>query len=109
MTTFNPDAVIVETVPMTFPGDKLIAEIAKQLNKEIFTIYCGWHATASPANILMDGNIDFVLRGEPEYSALDLLNTLENRGELKTVKGLSFKKNGNVQHNPSRAFIENLV
>lgn len=68
MTRFNPDVVIVETVPMTFQGDKLIARIAKQLNREICTIYYGWHATASPSDVLKDGNIDFVLRGEAEYA-----------------------------------------
>jgi len=52
MTRFAPDAVIVETVPETYLGDMHISDIAKQIDREIHTIYYGWHATARPRDVL---------------------------------------------------------
>jgi len=106
--SFAPDAVLVETVPDTYQGDLRIADIAKEIDPGIHTIYYGWYATARPGDVLDSQNIDFVVRGEPEYTSLELLNRLEDRANLDDVKGLSFKKNNIAKHNPSRAFIEDL-
>ncbi len=108
MKRFAPDAVIVETVPMTYRGDMRIAEIVKQIDQEIYTIYYGWQATARPADVLASHNIDFVIRGEPEYTSLELVNTLEHNGDLGDVQGLSFKNQGIIKHNPSRPLIEQI-
>jgi anaerobic magnesium-protoporphyrin IX monomethyl ester cyclase len=99
---FAPDTVIVETVPSTYEGDKVVADIAKQINRQICTIYYGWQASARPNDVLDSQNIDYVIRGEPECTALEFLNALEHNGNLEDVKGLSFRKNGFVRHNPSR-------
>jgi anaerobic magnesium-protoporphyrin IX monomethyl ester cyclase len=105
---FAPDIVIAETVPMTFQGDLLIADTAKQIDKDIHTVFYGWHATAQPTAVLSHNSIDMVLRGEAEYTSLELVNSLENGGDLREVKGLSFKRNNVVEHNPSRPFIKDL-
>ncbi len=105
---FAPDAIIAETAAATYQGDIRVADIAKQIDPMIHTIYYGWYATARPTDVLKHQNIDFVLRGEPEYTSLELINALENGGNLTDVKGLSFKNDSNVKHNPARPFIENL-
>ncbi|MCL5037432.1 MAG: B12-binding domain-containing radical SAM protein [Chloroflexi bacterium] len=52
--------------------------------------------------------IDFVLRGEAEYSLLELVNALEKGGSLKGVRGLTFRKNGRVIENPDAVFPQDL-
>lgn len=51
----------------------------------------------------------FVVRGEPEYTLLDLCQTLQKKeSDLSKIKGLSWVKNNKVINNPSRFFINDL-
>lgn len=43
-----------------------------------------------------------IVRGEPEMTALELVQTLEHQGDLSQVKGVSYKVNGKMVNNPSR-------
>lgn len=106
--SLNPDAIIVETAPVTFQGDLSVAEIAKQINPEISTIYYGLFATARPRAVVANKDIDFAIVGEPEYTSLELVNALEHESDLGLVKGIFFKENNIVKQNPARPFIENL-
>lgn len=108
MKSFNPDAIIVETAPITFKGDMRVADIAKQINPEMSTIYYGLFATARPRQVIASQNIDFAIMGEPEYTSLELINGLDHESDLGAVKGLFFKENGIVKHTPSRPLIEDL-
>lgn len=71
----------------------------------------GPHATLMPKQ-LMDNYpfIDYVVRGEGEYICLNLLNALEKnkKSSLKEIKGLSFRENQKVIHNPQAELIEDL-
>lgn len=106
--TFSPDMLIVESVPHTFEGDKQIAELAKQIDKEIYTVYYGWQPTARPIDVLKNSNIDFAIRGEPEKTLEEFLNSLEQGQKLEAVKGLSFKENGAIKHNAPRPLLKNI-
>jgi radical SAM superfamily enzyme YgiQ (UPF0313 family) len=48
------------------------------------------------------------VRGEPEETVRELVNVLQSGGELASVKGLSFWKDGAVIDNPDRPFIYDL-
>jgi len=54
------------------------------------------------------GWIDIVCRGEAERTGPELLRMLANDGNLSQVKGLSFRSNGSVVHNPDRDRIQDL-
>lgn len=109
ISSFHPDAVIVETVTQTFYGDVLVAKAAKDICREIQTIYTGAHVTARPQDALCDPNIDFVVRGEPELTTLGLVETLEKGGALDDVKGISYRVHDKeVRNNSDRPPIEPL-
>jgi len=52
--------------------------------------------------------LDVICRGEAEHTGPELLHTLLNGGSLSEVRGLSFRSNGSVLHNPDRERIQNL-
>ena len=106
--SFSPDALIVESIPHTFEGDKLIAELTKQIDKDIYTIYYGWQPTARPIDVLNNNSIDFAVRGEPEKTLEELANSLKQGKKLSDVKGLSFKENGIIKHNEPRPLLKNI-
>lgn len=56
---------------------------------------------------LLDEHI-FVLRGEPELTAKELLTCFKNRSDYTIVKGISYVFDGKIHHNPSRELLKNL-
>lgn len=64
----------------------------------------GVYSTMHPREIMEDGAADFVVRGEGEWTALELLQAL-GRGErdFSSISGLTWRDGGGrVTHNPER-------
>jgi len=81
-----------------------VAQICKDVLSEANIVLGGVHATVMPESILVNKNVDFVIRGEGEYSLLELVN-----GEpIDRISGLSYRKNGEIVHNSARERIKNL-
>lgn len=86
-----------------------VAEIAKKVSKDIFTIAGGQHFSSTAEKSLKDyPEIDFIIKGEGEETLLELIKTLINKKNVVEVKGLSFRQNGKIIHTPPRPLIENL-
>ena len=87
-----------------------MAEIAKNTDKDTVTVLSGLHPSARPVDCLSHPNIDYVIVGEPEYTAKELVNVLgqEKEGNLKKVLGIGYMKDGQPVITPPRPPIENL-
>jgi anaerobic magnesium-protoporphyrin IX monomethyl ester cyclase len=73
------------------------------------TVLGGPHATALPDSIISENpHIDYVVRGEGEYTFLELVETLNHDGDLCQAEGLAFAQNGAPVVTPARAFIDDL-
>ena len=108
ITTLNPSLVGISVVTAKYKSALTLAELIKQINPRIKIIAGGIHPTLCPEEMLKTGVFDYVVRGEGEYTILDLLNALKNGNPVRQIKGLSFTENGNIIHNPDRELIENL-
>lgn len=73
-----------------------VAAVVKDVDKDITTVVDGLHPTARSEDCLSNPNVDFVVRGESEYTMLELVGALEQRTtqEFEKIKGLGFIKNG---------------
>lgn len=100
---FNPDLVGL-TVPVTSAINNVLqyAKIAKELRYT--TVIGGWHPTLAVEQTLSSPWIDILVRGEGELTFRELIE----KGTPENVKGLSYKVNGIIIHNPDRPFIKNL-
>jgi len=52
--------------------------------------------------------IDVICRGEAERTGPELLRTIQHRGDLAGVAGISFRRNGTIVHTPDRPRIADL-
>jgi radical SAM superfamily enzyme YgiQ (UPF0313 family) len=52
--------------------------------------------------------IDVICRGEAEQTGPELLRTIRESGDLETVNGISFRRNGRIIHTPNRRRIADL-
>ena len=94
----------------TTPQFKYIEKILDDvpLGKDIFTICGGTHVTMKPESLQLISRLDAICRGEGEYALLELIEALENNGDISKIKNLWVKKNGRIYRNPSRPLLENL-
>lgn len=79
--------------------------IEKEKGPKTPIIYLGSDPTYYPEKYLKSAN-RLVVRGEPEYTLLELIGNLD--GNISQVKGVSWKKDGSIQHNSPRKYIEDL-
>jgi magnesium-protoporphyrin IX monomethyl ester (oxidative) cyclase len=106
---FKPDVVIVE---IPFSGwSKTAYEVVtltKNIDKTITVVLFGLHSSARPKECLEDSEADFVVVGEPEITIKELVEALEKKTDLEGIDGLGYRKEGVIQLNSKRAFIEDL-
>ena len=68
----------------------------KNRHPEIRIIWGGIHPSLFPEDILRESLADFVCAGEGEYTLYELLSALKTGADLKTIKGLYFRKGGEI-------------
>lgn len=105
---YTPDIVGITAMTTKFGSVLKTAEIVKKCNLSYKVIVGGPHPTLLPGQALKSEYIDIIVRGEGERTFINLVNVLENKGTLDKIKGISYKKDGKVYHNPEQEFIENL-
>jgi radical SAM superfamily enzyme YgiQ (UPF0313 family) len=84
-------------ISMLTPDHNYCVEIAQGLTAQYLVVAGGPHATAVPDELL-NNSFDIVVRGEGEYTMLDL--ALQK--ELSEIMGISYVLEGKIVHNPDR-------
>jgi len=84
-------------------------EIAKKVDENIITIVGGIHFSFTSEESLVNfPEIDIVIRGEGELTLVDLIKTLNKKGKIDQVQGISFRNKKAIIHTISRPLIKNL-
>lgn len=105
------DAVGITSTTPQMPEAFELAQQAKEAGKIV--IMGGSHPSFMAEELLSSGYVDYVVRGEGELTALELLDALEAEGprlEPKDILGLSWynARTRQVVHNPARVFVSDL-
>jgi magnesium-protoporphyrin IX monomethyl ester (oxidative) cyclase len=100
--THKADMVGISSMTGAYNNALEFAKIAKK--HYLYVVMGGYHPTALPDDVLKSPYVDAVIRGEGELTFKEIVN----EGPSEDVRGLSFKDNGNVFHNPDRDVITNL-
>ncbi len=104
----QPDYVATTAITSTTPDALEILRLAKEISPEITTIIGGVHPTFLYEDILKNDFVDFVIRGEGEETIKELLLTLDNNGDPDSVKGLAFRREGEIIATSARPFVDDL-
>ena len=104
--TFGPEVIGLTAVTPNIEIAYSIIDKLRNRFKNITFLIGGPHVTSMPEEALE--HADIVVRSEGEYTALEIIKSLENKKSLKNVDGISFKKNKKIIHNKSRKLIDNL-
>ncbi|MEA1965488.1 MAG: radical SAM protein [Candidatus Aerophobetes bacterium] len=103
------EMVILETSTPSIEYDLLTAKTLKEKIKDIFVVLVGSHATFFHEEIMRENEfLDCVCRGEFDFTIKDLAITLSQKGDLKEVKGITFRDKDGIHINEDRSLIQNL-
>ncbi len=88
---------------------KKVAEVAKGVDPQIFTVVGGPHASVVPETFLQEAkSVDVAVIGEGEYILLDLVKFLGGTKKLQDIEGIAYRENGQIKLTHPRPFIKNL-
>jgi len=104
----NPNLVCFTITTPLLPGALEAVRYLRKLPKPPTLIAGGPHATVAPDELLQDGMLDFVVRGEGERTMAELADCLIQNRAPDTVAGLSWRRSGAIVHNPDRALCDDL-
>ena len=100
---FKPDLIVMDS---SFPSLKNDIEVAEEIkrNCEAKIVLVGPPASQFSDEILSSDGIDIVARWEYDFTVRDIAKALEENRDFKDIKGISYKENGKIIHNPNREF-----
>lgn len=108
--SFNPDVVASSALATcnTYLAVRTL-DTAKKVNSNVLTVAGGQHFTATAQESLETyPPIDVIVRGEGEQTFAELVKNADKRLAFPQIKGISFRHNGKIVHNPPRPLIEDL-
>ncbi len=105
----DPDILGFSTCSSSGRRAAIIAGRVKQENPNIITVFGNFYATFNPERILKKYPfVDVIIRGEGEYTSLELVKSIEKGGEMKKVLGINFRNNGQIVSTPDRPLIKDV-
>lgn len=105
---YSPDLVAIQCMLSSRSNSALeLCRITKKLDNRIFTVLGGHHATALPEHVLKK-DTDFVVLGESDHSFPELVNCLNNGGDVSKINGIAYKQNGRLILQERRNFVKDL-
>ena len=98
---YEPELLIVETATPSLLHDSALVKKHRGAWKVVF---CGPEHCMQQENFLTEnGHIDFIARGEYEYTVLELAYALKNKTPFVSIKGLLYRDtDGTVRRTPRR-------
>lgn len=107
---WKPNVIGISTLYSSqFPIVRRIVAALKRVLPNTFIVIGGSHATFMDVNSLQTtSEIDVAVRGEGEIPLRTFLEAIENGGDLASVKGITYRKNGEIIRNPRAPRIDNL-
>jgi len=101
---FRPDILVIDSSFPSLNNDIGVARAVKAVCPAIMTVLVGPPTSQYAAQILEHAAIDIVARLEYDFTLQALARVLEGSKDLSSVDGISFRINGEIIHNPDRAF-----
>jgi len=106
---WKPRLVVVDTSTPSIYNDVEAVRAIKQRAPDTFIVLVGPHVSALPEESLrLSDAVDALARHEYDYTVRDLALAVESGADLADVQGLSYRRNGEIVHNPDRPYIRDL-
>lgn len=102
------DVVGVSFRSASYASAKTFIRGLKAINPDLIIVIGGHHTTAFPQETLKDLDCDIAVRGEGEFTFLDIVKSLRGKLPLSEIKGISYRDNHSIHHNSPREQFDDL-
>ena len=100
---------VLDTSTPSIASDTAFGGKLKKRYPKAFVLLVGTHPSSTVEETMEQGPlIDGIARKEYDYTVYDLAKALETGTDLSNVKGISYRKDGRIVHNPDVEYIEDL-
>jgi len=105
---YDPTVIGISCKTQTFASACLVAQLAKEINENIRVIVGGPHVSLVGKEVLNCPHIDVGVKGEREYTLVEVLQAIESHQTVEHINGLMYRKQRGILENAPREFIEDL-
>jgi radical SAM superfamily enzyme YgiQ (UPF0313 family) len=105
---FSPDIIGFSCLTTAMSNVNRLVNRFRQGCKDAVIVLGNIHPTIFPEDVLSKNVADIVIRGEGEKTLSEVATAVDKRLSLAGIKGISYRHNGSIQHNPEREIIEDL-
>lgn len=102
------DVVGLIVVTPTFKRVVRMCQRFKEANPKLITVIGGIHPTIQPRQSAEPEVVDYVVKGEGEETARELVEALEGKRPFSQINGLVWKQDGRIIENPTRLLAPDL-
>ena len=104
-----PDVLGITCRVLDLASARVLARLAKSVNPRMLVVFGGPATSTCTDLVLQDENVDFAVRGEGEITLVELLRAVEHyAGDFEAIRGLSFRRAGQVVHTEPRPLIKDI-
>ena len=104
----SPQLVGFSCLTPVMSNVKVLVEQIRFFKKDIQIVLGNIHATMFAEELLKGKIADIAVRGEGEFSMLEIAQAIRDGRSLDAIKGISFVKGGKIYHNPDREVVQDL-
>jgi anaerobic magnesium-protoporphyrin IX monomethyl ester cyclase len=79
-----------------------VASAVKKCRPDVPIVLGGWHPTLATDQTLREDFVDAIVRGQGEITFLELVQRMAQQQDWHGVRGVSFKEDGRIHHEPER-------
>lgn len=105
---FNPDILGIHVMVWTFHQANKIAKLAKEIIPSIIVIAGGAAVTSLPKAVIKYSVFDYGVIGEGEETVIEFINAIQSGKDIDSIRGVVFRRQGQIAQNPKRPFLTNL-
>lgn len=105
---FKPEVIGISATTPTFKTCRETAQALKKVFPETPIVLGGPHLASFPKISLEFAEIDFGVVGEGEITIVELFDALKNKVDLGKIKGIVFRKDGEIIQTEPREMIADL-
>jgi radical SAM superfamily enzyme YgiQ (UPF0313 family) len=96
---FRPDIIGLSILSAHFRFSRTISRFIKKFFPSIPVIVGGLHPTLAPDETISDPSVDMICIGEGEYAFAELLERMESKKDITSIKGIWVKQGGTIHKN----------
>lgn len=101
------DVYYIWAVNLSLDNDELTLGMIRQYNPEAKVVFIGPGPTYFTNRCLKSEN-EYVVRGEPDMTVLELTDALRDGTDVSEIQGLSYMREGKIVNNPTRKLLKDL-